>query len=75
VIAQGAALGTRSIRIAKPCKGEIYRGPRIITAETKQEMKRILKEVQDATFAKEWIAESYFPSLIRRGQETAESKR
>jgi ketol-acid reductoisomerase len=38
--------------------GDYTRGPRIITEETKQEMKRILKEVQDGTFAKEWIAEN-----------------
>ncbi|MEX0612068.1 MAG: ketol-acid reductoisomerase [Pirellulales bacterium] len=38
--------------------GDYTRGPRIITEETKKEMKRILKEVQDGTFAKEWIAEN-----------------
>jgi len=38
--------------------GDYTRGPRIVTAETKAEMKRILKEVQDGTFAKEWIAEN-----------------
>ena len=38
--------------------GDITTGPRIITAETKAEMKRILKEVQDGTFAKEWIGEA-----------------
>jgi ketol-acid reductoisomerase len=38
--------------------GDYTRGPRIITAETKKEMKKILKEVQDGTFAKEWIAEA-----------------
>jgi ketol-acid reductoisomerase len=38
--------------------GDYTRGPRIITAETKQEMKRILKEVQDGSFAKEWINEA-----------------
>ncbi len=38
--------------------GDYTRGPRIITEETKKEMKRILKEVQDGTFAKEWIAEA-----------------
>ncbi len=38
--------------------GDYTRGPRIITAETKQEMKKILKEVQDGTFAKEWINEA-----------------
>jgi ketol-acid reductoisomerase len=38
--------------------GDYSRGPRIITEETKKEMKRILTEVQDGTFAKEWIAEA-----------------
>jgi ketol-acid reductoisomerase len=38
--------------------GDYTRGPRIITEETKKEMKRILKEVQDGTFANEWINEA-----------------
>ena len=38
--------------------GDYTRGPRIVTAETKKEMKKILKEVQDGTFAKEWINEA-----------------
>lgn len=33
------------------------RGNRIITAETRAEMKKILAEIQDDSFAKEWIAE------------------
>jgi ketol-acid reductoisomerase len=37
--------------------GDYSRGPRIITSETKAEMKRILGEIQDGTFAREWIAE------------------
>jgi ketol-acid reductoisomerase len=37
--------------------GDYTRGPRIVTDATKQEMKRILGEIQDGTFAKEWIAE------------------
>jgi ketol-acid reductoisomerase len=37
--------------------GDYSRGPRIITDATKQEMKRILGEIQDGTFAREWIAE------------------
>ncbi len=37
--------------------GDYTRGPRIVTAETKQEMKKILGEIQDGTFAREWIAE------------------
>src|SRR5215475_1945798 len=38
--------------------GDYTRGPRIVTEETKKEMKKILKEVQDGTFAKEWINEA-----------------
>ena len=38
--------------------GDYTRGPRIINEQTKQEMKRILKEVQDGTFAREWINEA-----------------
>jgi ketol-acid reductoisomerase len=38
--------------------GDYTRGPRIITAETKAEMKRILTEVQEGKFAKEWIDEA-----------------
>ncbi len=38
--------------------GDLTRGPRIIGAETKAEMARILAEIRDGTFAEEWIAES-----------------
>jgi ketol-acid reductoisomerase len=38
--------------------GEMSRGPRIITAETKAEMKKILGEIQSGAFANEWIAEN-----------------
>ncbi len=38
--------------------GDYTRGPRIITDETKKEMKQILKEVQEGTFAHEWINEA-----------------
>ncbi len=36
--------------------GDVTRGPRIITAETKAEMKKILGEIQDGSFAKEFVA-------------------
>ncbi|MBI4911353.1 MAG: ketol-acid reductoisomerase, partial [Acidobacteria bacterium] len=32
--------------------------PRIVTAETKAEMKRILEEIQDGRYAKAWIEEN-----------------
>jgi ketol-acid reductoisomerase len=38
--------------------GDMTRGPRIVTDETKKEMKKILTEIQDGTFAKEWILEN-----------------
>src|SRR5690348_11003646 len=37
--------------------GDYTRGPRVVTDATKAEMKRILGEIQDGTFAREWIAE------------------
>lgn len=38
--------------------GDLTRGKRIITQETRQEMRRILEEVQNGHFAKEWITEN-----------------
>ncbi len=38
--------------------GDLTRGPRIITDETRAEMRRILGEIQDGTFAREWIEEN-----------------
>ena len=38
--------------------GDYTRGPRIITDETKKEMKKILEEVQTGQFAREWILEN-----------------
>ena len=38
--------------------GDYTRGPRIVTEQTKAEMKKILKEVQSGQFAKEWMAEN-----------------
>jgi len=37
--------------------GDITRGPRLITEETRAEMRRILKEIQSGSFAREFIAE------------------
>ena len=38
--------------------GDYTRGPRIITDQTRQEMKKILKEIQSGQFAREWILEN-----------------
>jgi ketol-acid reductoisomerase len=54
--------------------GDITRGPRIVTDETKAEMKRILTEIQDGRFAREWMLENQvnrpvFNALTRKGEE------
>jgi len=38
--------------------GDLTRGPRIVTAETKKEMRRILDEIQNGEFAREFILEN-----------------
>ena len=38
--------------------GDFTRGTRVITAETRAEMRRILGEIQSGSFAKEWILEN-----------------
>jgi ketol-acid reductoisomerase len=38
--------------------GDLTRGPRIIDSHVRENMKQVLKEVQDGTFAKQWIEEN-----------------
>jgi ketol-acid reductoisomerase len=54
--------------------GDLTRGPRIITEETKKEMKKILDEIQSGQFAREWILECrankpVFNALTRKGEQ------
>jgi ketol-acid reductoisomerase len=54
--------------------GDMTRGPRIVTDETKAEMKRILGEIQSGEFAKEFILENQagapkMKALRRLGEE------
>ena len=37
--------------------GDYTRGPRIITEETKAEMRRVLEDIQSGRFARDWVAE------------------
>jgi len=53
--------------------GDYSRGPRVIDARVKETMRQILKEVQEGTFAREWITENQagqpsFSALRRREQ-------
>lgn len=38
--------------------GDYTRGPRIVTDETRAEMRRILREIQSGQFAREWVLEN-----------------
>ena len=38
--------------------GDITRGKRVISSQTREEMKKILSEIQSGSFAKEWIKEN-----------------
>jgi ketol-acid reductoisomerase len=38
--------------------GDYTRGPRVITAQTRADMRRILDAIQDGSFAREWLAEN-----------------
>ncbi len=54
--------------------GDYTTGKRIITKETRQEMKKVLDEIQDGTFARKWILENQanrpsFNAMRRREQQ------
>ncbi|MAT15310.1 MAG: ketol-acid reductoisomerase [Planctomyces sp.] len=54
--------------------GDYTRGPRIVTEETKAEMKKILSEIQRGEFARDWLLENkanqpYFKSTRRLERE------
>ncbi len=56
--------------------GDYVTGPKIITEETKQTMKKILKEIQDGTFAKEFLldmssagAQVHFNAMRKKASE------
>src|SRR6202011_3522619 len=38
--------------------GEYVTGPRIVTDETKKEMKRVLSDIQSGKFARDWMLEN-----------------
>jgi ketol-acid reductoisomerase len=54
--------------------GEYVTGPRIITDETKKEMRRVLKDIQTGKFARDWMLENHagqpsFKATRRRSSE------
>ncbi len=59
--------------------GDLTRGPVIIDEAVRQRMRQILADIQDGTFAKEWILENMagrprFNALTRMGEEHAIEK-
>jgi ketol-acid reductoisomerase len=53
--------------------GDVTRGPRVVTPAVKDEMRKILGEIQDGSFAREWIAEDdagrpNFTKLVEEGK-------
>lgn len=53
--------------------GDITRGPRVINSSVKEEMKKILGEIQSGKFAKEWIEEDKngrpnYNALVEKGK-------
>ncbi len=53
--------------------GDITRGPRIINDSVKQEMKKIINEIQSGEFAREWILENsagrpVYNALLKKGE-------
>jgi ketol-acid reductoisomerase len=54
--------------------GDVSRGPRVITDAVKDNMRQILREIQDGTFAEEWVAEDNagrpnFAKLVEAGEQ------
>ena len=54
--------------------GDVTRGPRVVTAETKRTMKKILSEIQTGRFAREWVLENQanrpvYNALLKKGEE------
>ncbi len=56
--------------------GDYRSGPRVIDRHVRDEMKRVLTEIQDGSFAKEWIGEADdgFPNFLRLRSEARASQ-
>jgi ketol-acid reductoisomerase len=58
LIYQGGLTYMRNVVSDTAEYGDYTRGPRVINEDTREEMQYILEEIQDGTFAKEWILEN-----------------
>jgi ketol-acid reductoisomerase len=58
-LVQEGGIGWMNYSISNTAEyGEYSRGPRIVTEETKKEMKKILGEIQSGEFAREYLLEN-----------------
>ena len=48
--------------------GDFTRGPRIVGEQTRAEMKKILREIQNGEFAREWIVENRSGTAVMKAQ-------
>ena len=55
--------------------GDLTRGPRIIDARTKLEMKKILSEIQNGEFAREWMLENKSGSSVLNAKRKIEKSK
>ena len=58
LIYQGGLTYMRNVVSDTAEYGDYSRGPRVINEDTREEMEYILEEIQDGSFAKEWILEN-----------------
>jgi ketol-acid reductoisomerase len=75
LIWKGGIQGMRKGVSGTAAYGDLTRGPRLITDETREEMWAILEEIQNGEFAKEWLLENtvgrpVFNALMRNGEES-----
>jgi len=53
--------------------GDYITGPKIITDETKKAMKKVLTDIQDGTFAKDWLLENQVGGAHFKAMRNAEA--
>ncbi|BER91367.1 ketol-acid reductoisomerase [Thermatribacter velox] len=58
LVYEGGIAHMRSVISDTAEYGDLTRGPRIINCAVREEMERILEEIQDGSFAREWILEN-----------------
>ena len=74
MIYEDGIMGMRS-RVSDTAEyGDLTRGKRIVTESTRQEMKKILREIQSGEFAREWIAENQANCPVFRAAVKKEEK-